>query len=129
MEKSTVEELLDTAVRSLYEKDSYLFEVGAHERSITHRLGLYLQELFANWDVDCEYNRDGHDPKRIPLNEANYSDPGQTVYPDIIIHKRGRNGPNLLVIEAKTAPNSDSKRDKDKLQGYKKELKYTYGFF
>jgi len=136
MEKSTVEKRLKTAIRLLYEKDIHLFGVDANERSITFHLGLYLQKLFPGRDVDCEYNRNGHNPKRIHLCEANYYGPGQTVYPDIIIHERGSNKKNLLVIEAAKELNSNSQHDQKKLQHdkeklllYRRELKYAYAVF
>ena len=53
-----VKERLETALKKLYVRDSYLLEHLAHERSITHKLGEYLQQLFPDYDVDCEYNLD-----------------------------------------------------------------------
>jgi len=55
-----------------------------------------------------------------------------SVYPDIIIHKRGTNHYNLLAIEIKKINNgnSDFKKDIDKLKAYiQQELKYSYGLF
>src|SRR5271165_7265202 len=53
------------AVRQLFEPDAYLLQVDANERSITHRLALYLTPHFPDWDIDCEYNRCGDLPKRL----------------------------------------------------------------
>lgn len=57
------------AIRQLLEKDSHLLRVNASERSISHRLGLHLANEFPDWDVDCEYNRNDHEIKRLHLLE------------------------------------------------------------
>jgi hypothetical protein len=91
------------AIERLQEYDSYLLIRNVNERSITHHLAVYLQQEFPAWDVDVEYNRDGHDIKRLfvlpdaPSDDTN----AKTVYPDIIVHRRGTNKANLLVIEVK----------------------------
>jgi len=98
--------------------------------SITHRLAIHLESVFPGYDVDCEYNRDGFDPKRligykkkIEFDDEN----GATVFPDIIIHHRGKRG-NIIVIEAKKLSNTDES-DKEKLCLYKKEHLYKHAFF
>ena len=50
---------LEIALSELIERDSFLFEADANERSITHKLAEYLQAQFQDWNVDCEYNRNG----------------------------------------------------------------------
>ena len=122
MEKSTVEGRLKDAVKLLYMKDSHLFGVDAKKRSLTFRLGLHHQQLFPEFTVDCEYNRDGKAIKK--------KDPGEPpTIPDIIIHKRGHDGPNLLAIEAKKKLDSASSYDQVKLLGYKQSQKYAYAVF
>ncbi len=53
-----------------------------------------------------------------------------TVFPDIIVHRRGRDGPNLLVVEAKKAT---SRRSSDfdfvKLRAYRQQLGYLTAAF
>ena len=123
---------IERAYQMLIEKDGYLLKVDANERSITHRLAIYLESEFSGYDVDCEYNRDGFDPKRlisfkkkIDFDDTN----GTTVYPDIIIHQRGRGKrDNFIVIEVKKLSNTDNS-DKEKLVIYKKELFYKYAYF
>lgn len=129
MELAEVEKRLENAICQLYTKDKYLLKVDAAERSITHRLGLYLQDSFKGWDVDCEYNRYGQDPKKISSNELKPGKKKRRVYPDIVIHKRGVEGFNLLVIEAKKVRNKRKDRDLEKLRGYKLELNYQYAAF
>lgn len=52
--ESRVEEALDIYLK----EDSYLLNVNANERSITHKLAEYLQQEFPGYNVDCEYNKD-----------------------------------------------------------------------
>jgi hypothetical protein len=56
-----------SAIDQLLARDEYLLRHDVSERSITHKLGFYLQGFFPEWDVDCEYNRNGHDPKTVGL--------------------------------------------------------------
>lgn len=110
--------------------DAYLLVAAANERSITHRLAIYLEAEFPEYNVDCEYNKNGSYPKRLinfrkTINSDNTD--GVTVYPDIIVHHRGTND-NFIVIEAKKSSNTDLE-DREKLQVYKTELSYTHAFF
>ena len=50
------------------------------------------KKLFSEYNLDCEYNRNGSKPKKIISLKQN-------VYPDLIIHQRGSNDMNLLVME------------------------------
>lgn len=132
MELVEVKKRLECAVHLLYTKENFLLEVDANERSITSQLGSYLRVLFEEWDVDCEYNRDGHEPKRLGIDESKLPDEGCSVYPDIIIHKRGVSGvkgANLLVIEAKKVGTNGKDYDLKKLRLYKEQLSYQYAAF
>ncbi len=130
---------IDQALVQLIERDGYLLQIDANERAISHRLGIYLQLLFEDWDVDCEYNRNLDDPKRIKtvkgFLDTKYYERGIaeteaiTVFPDIIIHKRGTHN-NLLVIEMKkTTSQVDDRFDHYKLREFKYQLKYPYAIF
>lgn len=141
----TEEEIIKLIIRScdtLVKNDLYLFQVWRNwewinERSLTHRLAVYLDILFPEWNIDCEYNKLWDDPKRIHIPceyEENWSTDNlewKTVYPDIIIHKRWWNWKenNLIVIEAKKDINNKW-RDKDicKLNAYKNDLHYWYQY-
>lgn len=120
------------ALTRLFTCDSYLFEVDANERSISFRLAYYLQNRFPKWNVDCEYNRDGVDPKQldgVDLYPQSNDDDAQTVFPDVIVHKRGT-AQNYLAIELKKSTSSVSRtNDFAKLRGYKEYLGYTYALF
>ena len=132
-ESSSIERLLERepgravldAVNLLMKHDSYLMKVDANERSIAHRFALHLQATMPDWHIDCEYNRDGVDPKRLEHLELNPDEEdtnAQTVFPDVIAHRRGT-ADNYLVIEIKKNTNHLSRgMDLAKLKGYKREL-------
>src|SRR4051794_26196148 len=105
MEFSVLSDRVQQAIDEFNIQDAYLLEVNANERCIAARLALYLQHRFDSYQVDVEYNRAGSDPKRLGMSEdcANSRDDDGTVLivPDIIVHRRGPNGPNLLGIEVK----------------------------
>jgi hypothetical protein len=105
-------------------EDRHLLEIHANERSMTHRVGIYLQQEFPGWNVDCEYNRQGAggDPKQ----DAD----GSRRFPDVIVHRRGLDE-NLLVIEAKKnveGQESAVGEDRDKLRSMITEFGYQYAY-
>lgn len=94
---------------------------------MTHRLAIYLEHLFSNYNVDCEYNREGKDgnQKKLAYQESgclNYVN--KEVYPDIIVHARGEKV-NVLVIEAKKF-GGDQSEDYAKLRAFTESEKYKY---
>lgn len=123
--KAHIDVLLNEALDILYENDRYLIDNrpflrgknGNHyvgERAIVFRLAHYMQNiindtpLLADYVLDCEYNRNGIHAKKLP------SFPNG-VYPDIIIHNRGDNDHNLLVMEVKTYWHRNNDTDKRKI--------------
>ena len=131
-----MEEQINQAIRAalvtLLRSDSELLIFDVNERSITHRLAVYLEEYFPGWNVDCEYNRDHEDPKRLDLQrrDTNSADTqATTVFPDIIVHKRGTDQ-NLLVIEMKKSSNPEGDEfDFQKLNEFKGQLGYQFAIF
>lgn len=147
MEVLEIKKRLEIALDILYEKDCYLLLHKVHERSITHKLANYLHLLFPEYDVDCEYDFDiendsGNFKKKFcelasdeikgrfntivkqkkefntEVSILSYIQSIQkNFFPDIIIHKRGSNNDNLLVVEAKKSYNN-SGFDIVKLQAY-----------
>jgi hypothetical protein len=133
VERVVVETKVRSALDRLFANDILLLQSDVNERSLSHKLAEYLQFEFNEWNVDCEYNRKGHDdPKRLNLRMENISTDdteARTVYPDIIVHHR-KSDDNLLVIEIKKSTNRDNgERDREKLQEYISQLNYRYGFF
>lgn len=151
--------VIQRAFEKLLENDSFLLENDLHERTISHWFAVYLndeiQDSFPKekYNVDCEYNRDvtrkdGNAKKVLLLKDDINKEFQKTsskaleyfaegsVYPDIIVHKRGSNANNLLVIEIKKSNSRvDSNFDKHKLKAYTRKdfeedvLKYEYGVF
>ena len=133
MDTIDVEARVTKAMDGLLRDDSYLLEHDANERSITHRLAVHLAIEFPGWHVDCEYNRDGHEPKRLALPKrtdvASDDEHATTVFPDIVVHHRGTRA-NLVVIEAKKSTNvDDGAWDQRKLAAFTKQLGYRTTVF
>ena len=86
------------------------------ERSIVFRFAHYLQNYLYNTDyqkyhLDCEYNRNGIETKKLP--DLKYG-----TIPDLIIHQRGSNDNNLLVMEFKTYWNVEQENDIKKISAF-----------
>lgn len=118
---------LKIALDMLFYKDQYLICNGMNkhvsELSISHKLGHYLALLIDEYDVDCEYNRNLADPK---TDEAN-----NLIRPDIIVHKRGSNDVNFVIIEIKPWWNDNTEKDVKKLCEMTKQdgqFRYCFGF-
>lgn len=100
IKQKDLESAVNTALALVLNHDKFLIGVAGSEWSITHRLAVYLerQEALKDWQVDCEYNRQGEigDIKSLASNK-------RRVRPDIIVHHRGQTEllHNLLVIEVK----------------------------
>jgi hypothetical protein len=104
-------------------KEPKLSDFQINERTLTQRLSIHLQSAFGPLFVDCEYNRmwtaRGDKMKVLPWSaEPTLTDDidGKTVYPDIIVHERGTQHNNLLVIEAKRRGPKLPKDQKDYLK-------------
>jgi len=95
-----------------------------NERALTHRLAFYLEcsGYFSGYQVDCEYNRYEEKKKR------NIS--GVLIYPDILVHIRGVQEGNLIIIQAKKFNDDDTeiKKAKKDLVNDKFFLKYQHAF-
>jgi hypothetical protein len=130
MDWTDVEERLNRAKATFLSKDRWLLKVAANERSMTHKFAEYLQQEFTDWDVDCEYNRKGDVPKTLRYMFASPVDAddtdAKTVFPDIIVHRRGEQA-NLLVIEAKKSGRDDA-TDRQKLTAFMNDSHYEYSY-
>jgi adenosine/AMP kinase len=131
MKFTEIENKIKIAVNNFEARHSTLLEVKANERSLTHKLAECLQKEFADYDVDCEYNRKGFDTKRLnltPVSILSDDDTGTTVYPDIIVHKRLLQDNNLLVIEAKKVEweEDNTEYDRKKLKAFLSQLGYKF---
>lgn len=134
MKTREVRDRLAQATARVENDDCHLLMIDVSERCIAARLAMYLREYFANHDVDVEYNRDGRDTKR--LHELIYhhqcprdrDEEGKTVLPDVIVHRRGLQDSNLLIIEMKKSTNPGGiEEDRRRIRAFRKELGYRLG--
>ena len=153
MEASKIKEKVLASINTLFENDKWLIENDLSEQSISHKLGEYLQTNFSEFNVDCEYNGNIDQEsgrKRITVIKQELEQKGllkkteedhpsdlihRSVFPDIIVHKRGSNKNNLCILEIKKTTNKVSfDYDKIKLSYYTtnyygNDLKYDLGIF
>ena len=129
--KLALEFYIQKALNKLYKNDEYLIKIYSDkynkdnhvsERGIVFRFGVYLEKCrlkyFPQYDLDVEYNRNINLIKMLDSKPA---------MPDLIIHKRGTNENNLLVLEFKAWWNKDQTNDKKRIELFKQELNYQYG--
>lgn len=130
--RKIIKEALAASLGKLILVDNEILLNDINERSISHRLANYLEPHFPGWNVDCEYNRNHDEIKRLQIQRRNIeSDDTQatTVFPDIIIHRRGKDD-NLVVIEMKkTTSQENDTYDIGKLNAFKKQLGYKFAIF
>lgn len=126
-----IESSIENALRALVSRDSYLLKTDLGERCIAHRFAIYLANEFPEWDVDCEYNRNGHRLKELPLSDScrELLRTTDRVVPDVVVHKRGEDGPNLIAIELKIARRTGEDCDLAKLRGYISVIGYRFGLY
>ena len=131
--KDDLEVIVKQSLKKLRSLDKKLLEIKVNERTITHKLAEYLQQNFPEFNVDCEYNRFEDLVKKmiLPKDKINWDDTeAKTIFPDIIIHKRGTQEANLLVIEVKKSNNNSEDFDRMKLHTFlQKPFNYQYGLF
>lgn len=125
-----VHSAVSAAIATLCTGDRHLLDANVSERSMSHMLAVHLISRFPGYEIDCEYNRDGFDVKKLMLSGRSVTDDqldAVTVFPDIIVHKRGRQDQNLLVLEMKKASSAvNHDYDIEKLNAFKSELKYRF---
>ena len=127
------------AMSSVEQRDRQLLESDDNERAVAHRLAVYLEQELADdfWHVDCDFTRQGKERVHKDVASSALLTPSKEggdrrlVRPDIIVHRRGPSGPNLLVIEVKPvkpARDRSIRQDIAKLGRFLTEaqLKYTY---
>lgn len=126
--------LLNEAVDKCYQNDLELIERSMEQASVT-RICIYMQTLINNdnrftdlrsYNLDCEYNKNGEHIKETPRC------PNGT-RPDLILHKRGQNNNNMLVVEFKPCRAHNKKdiatnkyMDEIKLEDFTAQGVYNY---
>lgn len=146
-----VRQALDTLLKT---SDIWLLKNNLSEQSISHRIAFHLDPLFADYNIDCEYNRDidrQNNRKAVSILKTDLQQFGllrdnessdlekeftnRAVFPDIIIHRRGTNNENLCILEVKKSTSKvDYEYDFIKLRSYtsnyyNNNLIYQLGIF
>ena len=106
------------ALQEFYAQESFLLEHDLGERTLTHRLAVYVERQFSGWQVDCNYDRLGERTLRLPHGSIVSTDDhlGKSIYPDIVVHQRDIPN-NLLAIELRKDSNHQPiEHDQHKLQ-------------
>jgi len=115
-------ELVKDAMKALYEEESILFKNNVSERCLVYNFAKQFVKLlnsreYEQLNVDLEYNRNCNGMKTIG-NQL-------TSYPDLVLHKRGSNIDNKMVIEFKKWNNQTKlNNDREKLKCFKIEYGY-----
>ena len=83
----------------------------------------HIDTLLKKYDLDAEYNRDIDMIKRLPGWPNG-------CYPDLILHKRGNNQNNILIIECKGWWSSEEaiQNDREKIMQFLHSERYQYLF-
>ena len=136
MSKKEILELIKSSLEKLYEKDQYLIYHGDNnhnsERAIVFRFGIYFNQEVEDslrYNVDAEYNRNIDDNKKMRKGNKRGKEI-VNVIPDLILHQRGNNKNNMLIIEFKTWWNNGQDEDIEKIKKFcdpSGEYKYKYG--
>jgi hypothetical protein len=106
---------LESAVRMVGQRDAYILEHNLRGEAIIHRLAYYLEEIILKdktlnlegYSVDCQYNSGAgyrREYLQVPWPKGSQSQlrkRDQRVRPDLIVHQRGTDGVNLLMVEVK----------------------------
>lgn len=91
MKKPLINKIVNTAIESLFNKQPDIFdytsETNQTEWNLAHHLANEIHKFFP--DLSCD----------IDVTKVNF----ENRRPDIILHKRGNNKRNLLVVEMKKA--------------------------
>ena len=91
---------VQAALEKFLAVDGDLLERNAAERAMGACFANHLRLLFSDYHVDAEYDRHGFDSKALNLPPQCRGGGRRLVVPDIVIHRRGRDDNNLLVIES-----------------------------
>jgi hypothetical protein len=130
--KNNILKKINIALDIFYNLDFKLIELNVQERAISHKFACYLQELFKNYDVDCEYDKHEEYTKKLDnISECSEEKKTNRILPDIIVHKRKIDDHNLAVFEIKSKQSASS-CDIKKLELMTKQdgqFKYKFGFF
>ena len=124
-----VQRRLGVALQKFNDNDQILLRYDVHECCIAARLAMYLQAEFPQYSVDTEYSRDGGvAPKRLALPAQCGRKKHGVVRPDVIVHHRGPEGLNLLVLELKKSVSAVPPQcDHNRIRAFRRVFGYAFG--
>jgi hypothetical protein len=126
--KGSIEKLVGEALRLLFTNDGFLLETNVAERTIATQLITYLKPRFPDYDVDPEYNRHGLETKVVRLPTYCRGGGQRRIFPDVVVHRRGCDEKNLLVIQIKKVTNPESRNcDRAIIKAMKRKFGYGRG--
>src|SRR5262249_4173538 len=118
MDIAEIKRMLKSAARNLFENQPTIYnftsESGRTERNIAHHFANEIMKQCPSLDCDLEISKRNIKNKR----------------PDIILHKRGTNKENRLVVEVKTDQTQreiNNDIDKVKTDWFESKLCYQFG--
>lgn len=132
MDRNQLDEIVSLCLQELYDQEGQILTQDISERAICGRLAMLMCPKFPMYSVDIEYNRKGPglEPKDIEMPDETGELTTNRVFPDIIVHERGHNLRNFLVVEVKKSTNAvRDEHDLAKLQALCAQLRYQYGLF
>lgn len=130
--RQVLEDILKTAISRLMLEEWELATLGVGERTVTSHLFAMLTSeprFGGSLSFDHEYNR--HEGATKTIKNRFYGDEldpdgDRRIYPDIVLHRRGNDDENLLVIEAKKGASCDDD-DRAKIMALVEDYDYQYG--
>jgi hypothetical protein len=130
MVQKDIRKRFEKALGHMLSDDIDLLERNAAERAIGGRLAAHLSVLFPDHNVDVEYDRHGLKPKAVELPPFCRGGGRKRVIPDIVVHRRGIDTENLLVVELKKETNREPRDcDRAKLRALREQLGYQAAVF
>lgn len=118
MNEVTTRRKIWRAIKALAEDQPDLFRLTAEthqtEWNLAHHLANEIQEVFPGYRCDLELVKPNEEKRR----------------PDIVVHRRGTNEANILVVEVKLdGSKADVGRDAEKIRNhwFRAPLRYAFG--
>lgn len=124
MTKENIEQIIKQVCILFYKNHKHLIDERANERNIVSSyIAPDLRLKFIGYNVDAEYNREG----KIGDRKTKTDIVGDPILPDIVIHKFGPKGKNLVAIEVKGYWNQEPREEDEKVLR-RLEKKHNYEF-
>ena len=126
MDEGEIAARIRAAIRSLILDQWELAALDVGERTVTSHLFRHLADQFhgTGFDVDHEYNRRCDLTKLLTFRRGDELGE-RRIFPDLIVHRRNRDGFNLVAMEAKKGPETDSD-DREKMHALLSQREYKY---